>query len=102
MASPDLNVILDEHHRVAEIQAKTTVRDASKAMKQAHSTASLIMEGGRIAGIFTTKVCRFGVFLHPPPSPIITSGGHLSKRPFLLIVFMAGHCGSSSCSEFGA
>ncbi|KAF9365367.1 hypothetical protein BGX34_010279 [Mortierella sp. NVP85] len=55
MASPDLNVILDEHHRVAEIQAKTTVRDASKAMKQAHSTASLIMEGGRIAGIFTTK-----------------------------------------------
>ncbi|KAG0243846.1 hypothetical protein BGX31_010170 [Mortierella sp. GBA43] len=55
MASPDLNVILDENHKVAQIQAKTTVRDASKAMKQAHSTACLIMEGNRIAGIFTTK-----------------------------------------------
>lgn len=56
MASPNLNVVLDEHHSVAEIQPKTTVRDASKAMKQAHSTASLVVEGGRIVGIFTTKV----------------------------------------------
>ncbi|KAG0256032.1 hypothetical protein BG011_004810 [Mortierella polycephala] len=55
MLSPDLNSILDEQHGVAEIQTKTSVRDASKMMKQRHSTASLIMEDGRIAGIFTTK-----------------------------------------------
>ncbi|KAF9347110.1 hypothetical protein BGX34_003408 [Mortierella sp. NVP85] len=55
MSSPDLNVILDEHHGVAEIQSKTSVREASRVMKQWHSTASLIVENGRITGIFTTK-----------------------------------------------
>ncbi|KAG0223392.1 hypothetical protein BGW41_005604 [Actinomortierella wolfii] len=55
MASPDLNTILDEAHGVAEIQAKTSVREASRMMRDYHSTASLIMEDGRIAGIFTTK-----------------------------------------------
>ncbi|KAF9190765.1 hypothetical protein BGZ50_009816 [Haplosporangium sp. Z 11] len=55
MLSPDLSSVLDEQHGVAEIQTKTSVRDASKMMKQCHSTASLIMEDGRIAGIFTTK-----------------------------------------------
>ncbi|KAG0201198.1 hypothetical protein BGX28_005920 [Mortierella sp. GBA30] len=55
MASPDLNSILDEHHGVAEIQTKTTVREASKVMKQFHTTASLIMEEGQIRGILTTK-----------------------------------------------
>ncbi|KAG0254011.1 hypothetical protein DFQ27_007088 [Actinomortierella ambigua] len=55
MASPDLNTILDEGHGVAEIQAKTSVREASRIMKDYHSTASLVMEDGRIAGIFTTK-----------------------------------------------
>ncbi|KAI8599074.1 CBS and PB1 domain protein, partial [Dissophora ornata] len=55
MASPDLNVILEENHGVAEIHTKTSVREASRAMKQVHATASLIMEEGRIAGIFTTK-----------------------------------------------
>lgn len=56
MSSPDLNVILDEHHGVAEVQSKTSVREASRVMKQWHTTASLIVEGGRITGIFTTKV----------------------------------------------
>ncbi|KAF9963543.1 hypothetical protein BGZ65_002448 [Modicella reniformis] len=56
MSSPDLNVILDEHHGVAEIHTKTTVREASRVMKQCHTTACLIMEDKRIAGIFTTKV----------------------------------------------
>lgn len=56
MASPDLNTILDEHHGVAEIQTKTSVREAARIMKQCHTTASLIVEDGRIAGIFTTKV----------------------------------------------
>ncbi|KAF9897149.1 hypothetical protein BX616_006093 [Lobosporangium transversale] len=55
MSSPDLNTILDEHHGVAEIQARTSVREASRVMKQWHTTASLIMEDGRITGIFTTK-----------------------------------------------
>ncbi|KAG0351362.1 hypothetical protein BGZ54_003278 [Gamsiella multidivaricata] len=55
MASPGLNVILDENHGVAEIRARTTVREASRIMKQVHATASLIVEDGRIAGIFTTK-----------------------------------------------
>ncbi|KAF9952860.1 hypothetical protein BGZ72_005868 [Mortierella alpina] len=55
MASPDLSTILDEHHQVAEIQTRTSVREASRVMKQSHTTASLIMEDGRIAGIFTTK-----------------------------------------------
>ncbi|KAF9114480.1 hypothetical protein BGX27_010710 [Mortierella sp. AM989] len=55
MASPDLNTILEEYHGVAEIQAKTSVREASRAMKQFHATASLITEDGRITGIFTTK-----------------------------------------------
>ncbi|KAG0039831.1 hypothetical protein BGZ82_006533 [Podila clonocystis] len=55
MASPDLNTILDEHHGVAEIQTKTSVREAARIMKQCHTTASLIVEDGRIAGIFTTK-----------------------------------------------
>ncbi|KAG0294915.1 hypothetical protein BGZ98_001577 [Dissophora globulifera] len=55
MASPDLNIILEENHGVAEIHTKTSVRDASRVMKQVHATASLIMEDGRIAGIFTTK-----------------------------------------------
>jgi hypothetical protein len=57
MASPDLNTILDEHHGVAEIHTRTSVREAARIMKQCHTTASLIMEEGRIAGIFTTKVC---------------------------------------------
>ena len=56
MASPDLNTILDEHHGIAEIQTKTSVREAARIMKQCHTTASLIVEDGRIAGIFTTKV----------------------------------------------
>ncbi|KAF8949636.1 hypothetical protein BGZ46_005025, partial [Entomortierella lignicola] len=55
MSSPDLNTILDENHGVAEIQARTSVREASRVMKQWHTTASLIVEDGRIAGIFTTK-----------------------------------------------
>ncbi|KAG0004196.1 hypothetical protein BGZ65_000764, partial [Modicella reniformis] len=55
MSSPDLNVILAEHHGVADIQAKTSVRDAARIMKQVHATASLIVEDNRIAGIFTTK-----------------------------------------------
>lgn len=55
MASPDLNTILDEHHGVAEIQTRTSVREAARIMKQYHTTASLITEEGRIAGIFTTK-----------------------------------------------
>ncbi|KAK3842732.1 MAG: CBS and PB1 domain protein [Linnemannia gamsii] len=55
MASPDLNTILDEHHGVAEIHTRTSVREAARIMKQFHTTASLIMEEGRIAGIFTTK-----------------------------------------------
>ncbi|KAF9208265.1 hypothetical protein BGZ49_009317 [Haplosporangium sp. Z 27] len=55
MSSPDLNTILEEYHGVAEIQAKTSVREASKAMKQIRATASLITEDGRITGIFTTK-----------------------------------------------
>jgi len=56
MASPDLNTILEENHGVAEIGTRTSVREASRIMKQCHTTASLIMEDGRIAGIFTTKV----------------------------------------------
>ncbi|KAF9308838.1 hypothetical protein BG003_010547 [Podila horticola] len=55
MASPDLNTILDENRGAAEVQTKTSVREASRLMKQYHTTASLIMEDGRIAGIFTTK-----------------------------------------------
>ncbi|KAF9351074.1 hypothetical protein BGX26_010823 [Mortierella sp. AD094] len=55
MASPDLNTILEEYHGVAEIQAKTSVREASKIMKQFRATASLITEDGRITGIFTSK-----------------------------------------------
>ncbi|KAF9144353.1 hypothetical protein BGX30_013061 [Mortierella sp. GBA39] len=55
MASPDLNTILDEHHGVAEIGTKTSVRESARIMKQYHTTASLVMEDGRIAGIFTTK-----------------------------------------------
>ncbi|KAG0000959.1 hypothetical protein BGZ79_005280 [Entomortierella chlamydospora] len=55
MASPDLNTILEEHHEVAEIQAKTSVREACRVMKQFHATASLITEDGRITGIFTSK-----------------------------------------------
>ncbi|KAF9150369.1 hypothetical protein BG015_007819 [Linnemannia schmuckeri] len=55
MASPDLNTILDEHHGVAEIGTRTSVRESARIMKQCHTTASLVMEEGRIAGIFTTK-----------------------------------------------
>ncbi|GJJ72844.1 hypothetical protein EMPS_05202 [Entomortierella parvispora] len=55
MASPDLNTILEENLGVAEIGTRTSVREASRIMKQCHTTASLIMEDGRIAGIFTTK-----------------------------------------------
>ncbi|KAG0052751.1 hypothetical protein BGZ83_002155 [Gryganskiella cystojenkinii] len=55
MASPDLNTILEGSHGVADIQTRTSVREASRIMRQCHTTASLIMEEGRIAGIFTTK-----------------------------------------------
>ncbi|KAG0328607.1 hypothetical protein BG004_002506, partial [Podila humilis] len=56
MASPDLSTILNEmHDGAAEIQTKTTVREAARLMKLYHTTASLIMDDGRIAGIFTTK-----------------------------------------------
>ncbi|KAF9292555.1 hypothetical protein BGZ68_003461 [Mortierella alpina] len=55
MASPDLESILDENHGVAQIQSKTSVREASKAMKQFHTTACLIVEEGQIRGILTTK-----------------------------------------------
>ncbi|KAF9436024.1 hypothetical protein BGZ76_005013 [Entomortierella beljakovae] len=55
MASPDIATILEENHGVAEIQAKTSVREATKIMRQCHATASLITEDGRITGILTTK-----------------------------------------------
>ena len=54
MEFPDLTSVLDGS-LPAKVDAKTTVRDAAKMMKNFNKTAVLVMENGTIVGIFTSK-----------------------------------------------
>lgn len=60
-ALPDLTTVMDSRTAPATVSPKTSVRDAAKLMKERHTTAVCVMEGGgnglppKIAGIFTSK-----------------------------------------------
>lgn len=61
MSIPDLTTILDSRTLPCTVGVRTTVCDAAKIMKEHHTTAVCVMEGGnqtvppKIAGIFTSK-----------------------------------------------
>lgn len=61
MSLPDLTTILDSRTLPCTVGVRTTVCDAAKMMKEHHTTAVCVMEGGtggttgKIAGIFTSK-----------------------------------------------
>jgi CBS domain containing-hemolysin-like protein len=52
---PRLNTVLDRTKPPAEVSCKTNVREAARVMKESHQTATLVVEDGKIMGIFTTK-----------------------------------------------
>lgn len=54
-ALPDLTTVMDSRTQPAIVGPKTTVRDVAKLMKERRTTAVCVVEGGRIAGIFTSK-----------------------------------------------
>ena len=55
MAGPDLSSILETTPPPALVNVRTTVREAAGLMKENHTTAVLVMDRERIAGIFTSK-----------------------------------------------
>ncbi|KAJ3559410.1 hypothetical protein NP233_g11269 [Leucocoprinus birnbaumii] len=54
-ALPDLTTVMDSRTDPATVGPKTSVRDVAKLMKERRTTAVCVVEGGRIAGIFTSK-----------------------------------------------
>lgn len=54
-ALPDLTSLMDVRTQPATVGPKTTVREVSKLMKERRTTAVCVMEGTKIAGIFTSK-----------------------------------------------
>lgn len=54
-ALPDLTTIMDSRTQPATVGPKTSVRDVAKLMRERRTTAVCVVEGGRIAGIFTSK-----------------------------------------------
>jgi len=55
MAGPDLSTILETTPPPVLVNVRTTVREAAGLMKDNHTTAVLVMDRERIAGIFTSK-----------------------------------------------
>jgi predicted transcriptional regulator len=55
MAGPDLSTILETTPPPVLVNVRTTVREAAGLMKNNHTTAVLVMDHERIAGIFTSK-----------------------------------------------
>ena len=55
MAGPDLSSILETTPPPVLVNVRTTVREAAGLMKENHTTAVLVMDHERIAGIFTSK-----------------------------------------------
>jgi CBS domain-containing protein len=55
MSFPDLYSILDARTSAATVTVKTTVREAAKIMRERHTTAVCVLEGDKLAGIFTSK-----------------------------------------------
>lgn len=55
MAGPDLSTILETTPPPVLVNVRTTVREAAALMKEHHTTAVLVMDRERIAGIFTSK-----------------------------------------------
>jgi len=55
MSCPDLQSVMDDSSSPVEVTVRTNVRETARLMKQAHTTAVLVMENGSIAGIFTSK-----------------------------------------------
>ena len=55
MAGPDLSTILETTPPPVLVNVRTTVREAAALMKENHTTAVLVMDRERIAGIFTSK-----------------------------------------------
>jgi len=50
-----LSVVEDQSHLPPEINLKATVRNAVRAMKEAHQSAGMVFDNGNLAGIFTPK-----------------------------------------------
>jgi len=50
-----LSVVEDQSHLPPEINLKATVRNAVRAMKEAHQSAGMVFDNGSLAGIFTPK-----------------------------------------------
>lgn len=50
-----LSVVEDQSHLPPEISLKATVRNAVRAMKEAHQSAGMVFDNGTLAGIFTPK-----------------------------------------------
>ena len=55
MAGPDLSTILETTPSPVFVNLRTTVREAAGLMKDRRTTAVLVMDHERIAGIFTSK-----------------------------------------------
>jgi CBS domain-containing protein len=55
MAGPDLSMILETTPPPVFVTVRTSVREAAGLMKEHHTTAVLVMDRERIAGIFTSK-----------------------------------------------
>ncbi|ORX86832.1 CBS-domain-containing protein [Anaeromyces robustus] len=50
-----LSVVEDQSHLPPEINLKANVRNAVRAMKEAHQSAGMVFDNGSLAGIFTPK-----------------------------------------------
>lgn len=54
-ALPDLTTVMDSRTNPATVTPRTTVREVAKLMKERRTTAVCVMEGTKLAGIFTSK-----------------------------------------------
>jgi CBS domain-containing protein len=54
-ALPDLTTVMDSRTQPAVVTPRTTVKEVAKLMKERRTTAVCVMEGAKVAGIFTSK-----------------------------------------------
>jgi len=50
-----------EHQELVTVAATTTVAEAARLMKQRHVGAAMVVEGGKLAGVFTERDALFRV-----------------------------------------
>ena len=68
-----LRQVVKQRHVLTMASAKTTVSEASRLMRETQVGALLIMEGGRVVGIFTERDALFRVLaenLNPKITPM--------------------------------